>query len=68
VRLVLRTHDGVDVYMTYSGIGLDGGARLHTAPLFETGDQRYAWLNAVQGVGTGSFDGTTVRYSVYALA
>jgi hypothetical protein len=68
VRLLLRTDDGADIYMSYSGVGLDGGARLRTAPLFETGDERYAWLNTVQAVSTGSSDGTTVGYQVYALS
>jgi Protein of unknown function (DUF3237) len=68
VRVLLRTDDGADIYMSYSGIGLDGGARLRTAPQFETGDERYTWLNAVQAVGTGSSDGTAVDYQVYALA
>ena len=68
VRVLLRTDDGADIYMTYSGIGLDGGARLRTAPLFETGDERYAWLNAIQAVGTGSSDGKVVDYQVYALS
>ena len=67
VRVLLRTEDGADVYMSYSGIGLDGGASLRTAPRFETGDERYTWLNAVQGVATGSSDGTVVDYQVYAL-
>jgi hypothetical protein len=68
VRVLLRTDDGADVYMSYSGIGLDGGSRLRTAPLFETGDERYAWLNTVQAVATGSADGAVVDYQVYALA
>jgi hypothetical protein len=67
VRLLLRTDDGADIYMSYTGVGLDGGARLRTAPLFETGDERYAWLNTVQAVSTGSSDGTAVDYQVYAL-
>ena len=69
VRLLLRTDDGADIYMTYTGVGLDMGAQLRTAPLFETGDERYAWLNKVQAVGTGSSaDGSVVDYQVYALA
>ena len=68
VRLLLRTEDGADIYMSYSGVGLDMGARLRTAPLFETGDERYAWLNAIQAVGLGSSDGTVVDYTVYAVS
>ena len=68
VRLLLRTDDGADIYMSYSGIGLEMGARLRTAPLFETGDERYAWLNSIQAVGTGSSDGKVVDYQVYAVS
>jgi hypothetical protein len=67
VRLLLRTDDGADIYMSYSGVGLEGGARLRTAPVFEAGDERYTWLNTVQAVSTGSSDGTAVVYQLYAL-
>lgn len=67
VRVLLRTDDDADIYMSYPGIGLDGGSRLRIAPQFETGDERYAWLNAVQAVGTGSSDGTVVDYQVYEV-
>jgi len=70
VRLVLRTHDGVDILMTYSGIGMregDGVMHVRTAPLFETGDDRYAWLNLVQAVAHGRAGEGAVTYDVYAL-
>jgi hypothetical protein len=68
VRLLLRTDDGADIYMSYAGVGLEMGARLRTAPLFETGDERYAWLNSIQAVGTGSSDGKVVDYQVHAVS
>ena len=55
VRLVLQTDDGALVYMAYSGIGhraADGSMNIRTAPLFETGDERYGWLNGIQAVPT----------------
>ncbi len=69
VRIVLTTHDGAHIVMTYTGIGVrtPGGLQLRTAPLFETGDERYAWLNAVQAVGIGSSAPGSVTYQVYAL-
>ncbi len=69
VRLTLQTADGAVLYMSYTGIGIRQGERnaLRTAPLFETGDERYAWLNTVQAVGTGSSGGESVTYDVYAL-
>jgi hypothetical protein len=72
VRVTLRTEDGALILMTYSGIGVRREDRftIHTAPLFETGDERYAWLNNVQAVGVGTgVPGPPpgVRYDVYAL-
>ena len=69
VRIVLQTDDGATIYMSYFGLvtPTEGGARARSAPLFETGDERYAWINDVQGVGIGEVDGTTVRYQVYEL-
>ena len=57
VRLTIRTDDGALIYMTYGG-RLDlsnpaAGITAYVAPVFETGDERYAWLNAVQAVGKG---------------
>ncbi len=67
VRLLLRTDDGADILMTYRGVSVDGGATIRAAPRFETGDPRYAWLNALQGVATGSSGGGQVTYEVYGL-
>ena len=65
VRLVLRTDDDATIFMYYGGILVDGQAR--SAPYFETGDERYAWLNNVQGVGIGGIAATGPTYEVYAL-
>ena len=67
VRLLLETDDGAVILMTYKGVGVDGGKTLRTAPLFETSDERYAWLNNVQGVATGGTIEGGVRYEVYQL-
>jgi len=69
VRLTLLTDDGAFILMTYSGIGVpaQGAMALRTAPQFETGDERYAWLNNVQAVGIGTFGRGTVTHDVYAL-
>ena len=69
VRLTLRTDDGAVILVTYNGIGraTDAGASLRIAPLFETGDSRYAWLTRLQAVGVGERVGTTVTYDIYAL-
>jgi hypothetical protein len=69
VRMTLRTDDGALVLVTYNGIGQTtaAGASLRAAPLFETGDQRYAWLTRLQAVAVGERVGTDVKYNVYAL-
>ena len=69
VRLTLKTDDGALILATYNGVGqtTSAGASLRMAPLFETGDSRYAWLTRLQAVGVGERVGTTVRYDVYAL-
>ena len=69
VRLLLETDDGAVILMTYKGQFTEGGKSLRTAPLFETGDPRYVWLNTVQAVGIGAANDTQdeVSYEVYAL-
>ncbi len=69
VRIMLRTDDGADIFMRYEGIGVrvDGQLKLATAPLFETGDERYAWLNNTQAIGTGSSANNVVTYDIFAV-
>jgi Protein of unknown function (DUF3237) len=69
VRVTLLTDDGAVILMTYSGIGVpaEGAMALRTAPQFETGDERYGWLNNIQAVGIGTFGRGTVTHDVYAL-
>ena len=70
VRVLFETHDGALVFMQYHGrvdLSAGGGAPVYATPRFETGDERYRWLNRVQAVGKGMFDGTTLDYQVYEL-
>ena len=70
VRLCLLTDDGAAIYMTYTGLGrreADGSTVIRTVPRFETGDERYAWLNNVQAVSHGTTGPGTVTYDVYGL-
>ena len=54
-RLTLKTDDRAPILVTYNGIRqtTNAGASLQIAPLFETGDSRYAWLTRPQAVGVG---------------
>jgi len=38
-----------------------------TAPVFETGDERYAWLNRILAVGVGRLTGTGVAYRIHEV-
>ena len=70
VRLCLLTDDGASIFMTYTGLGrreADGSTNIRTVPRFETGDERYAWLNSIQAVGHGTTAKGTVTYDVYGL-
>ena len=70
VRALLETHDGALVYAQYNGrvdLAAGAGAPVYATPRFETGDERYRWLNKIQAVGKGAFDGTTLVYELFEL-
>lgn len=71
VRAQIRTDDGALVYAHYLG-RTDGreavkGAPMYVAPTFETGDERYAWLNRIQAVGKGIISGESLTYEWYEV-
>ena len=71
VRATLETDDGALIYSFYRG-RLDvsqplGSAPIYAAPLYETGDERYAWINKIQAVGKGTTDGQILEYEIYEL-
>jgi hypothetical protein len=58
VRWAIRTDDGAIIFMEYRGRAdtsqsLDLPLTIYVAPLFETADERYLWLNRTQAVGKG---------------
>ena len=70
VRLVVETHDGALVYVTYGGRFDAERGVAYSAPVFRTGDPRYAWMNRIQAVGRATFDAEklTVHYPmIYEL-
>lgn len=71
VRSVLETDDGALVFIHYTGrtdvSAGPGNAPLYAAPLFETGDERYRWLNRVQAVAKGRLAGSTLTYELYEV-
>ena len=86
-RMSLRTDDGADIYVQYGGViaiapadfaRMAAGETLTpeemyfvTAPVFQTADSRYAWLNHVQAIGKAvalkGGAGGHVRYEVFAV-
>jgi Protein of unknown function (DUF3237) len=73
VRETIRTDDGAAIFVQYQGRGdLSRGLQLpltvYVAPRFETGDERYAWLNRIQAVGKGTVnEDLTVDYEWYEV-
>jgi hypothetical protein len=79
---VLETEDGALIYLQYYGVARPnedrpaaqpgqtseyGDAYFMTAPRFETGDERYAWLNSLVCVAESKRTETGVGYRVYAV-
>ena len=57
-----------DFLLTYyrGRVDLSTG-RVYSAPLYDTGDERYLWLNAIQAVAKGTTDGTNLEYQIYEV-
>ncbi len=69
VRVTLRTDDDALLYCEYAGrIDLAAG-RVVSTPLFQTGDERYDWLNRIQFIGDGTLDPETnlLTYELYEV-
>ena len=56
VRLTLKTDDGEFIYVEYTGRMNTATGLIAVAPTFQTGSERYAWLNGVQAVSAGQVD------------
>ncbi len=74
VRFTLETDDGALVYVQYHGRcdvcgGLSAPGSVYAAPRFETGDERYLWLNSIQAVQKGHLDPETLQitYKTYEV-
>ena len=81
VRATFVTDDGANIYVQYygalvfnekvtaaleSGIPADfGDTHFVTQPRFETGDDRYRWLNSVMAVAEGRVMGNAVEYRIF---
>jgi hypothetical protein len=71
VRATLETDDGALIFNYYRG-RLDttqplGSVPIYAAPLYETGDERYAWINKIQAIAKGTTDGQQLEYDIYEV-
>lgn len=69
VRILLNTDDGQKIYMSWSGIAYTEHGTLvaRIAPMFETGSDKYAWLNRVVAVGVYRPSEGKVAFRLYRI-
>lgn len=83
VRAAIETHDGANVYVSYTGVlhmtpavmqavargetTEFGATYFYVSPRFETGDPRYAWLNGIFAVSQGRLGPSRVEYRVFEV-
>ena len=67
VRQTILTDDGATVYVSYNGRFDPERSTYTIAPSFETGDERYAWLNCVQAIARGSYVDGRMRYEMFEV-
>lgn len=68
VKITYETDDGALIHATYSGRLQFDTMSVYAAPLFHTGDERYAWINRIQGVAKGTFTAPdTLVYEMFEL-
>ncbi|HEY1312072.1 MAG TPA: DUF3237 domain-containing protein [Pseudolabrys sp.] len=82
-RLTLETNDNEKIYMTWKGLRhgpkdtidrvnrgeiVDPGTYyFRTTPYFETGSQKYAWLNGICSIATGSREASGRTIQVFQI-
>ena len=70
LRLLLQTDDGQKILMTCRGIAYtapDGALFARLQPLFETGAEKYSWLNKVVAVGVYRAMPGKIAYRIYRI-
>ena len=70
VRSLIETDDGALVFVQYYGrsdMSSNPTAPMYVAPRFETGDDRYRWLNPMLAIGKGVLDGMTLTYEFHEI-
>ena len=83
VRITIRTDDDQYIYCYYCGIleispeimeRIQNGEDVdpseyyfRTTPVFETGSEKYSWLNRIVCVGVGKLEHKKVHYKIYQI-
>ena len=73
VRVAFETDDGALIFSHCNGrVDMSAGsgvAPIYAAPLYDTGDPRYAWLNKIQAVAKGVItpDLSQLEYEVFEV-
>ena len=67
VRATIRTDDDELIYIIYRGIFDSSRDYFRTTPIFETGSEKYSWLNKIICVGLGKRGEGKVEYEIYQI-
>jgi hypothetical protein len=67
VKILLESDDGALIFCSYTGRLDIATGTAYAAPTFQTGDERYAWLNNLVAVGKGKTDQKTLTYELAEL-
>ena len=69
VRFTLKTDDGAFIYVEYGGRGNLAEGTIAVAPTFQTGYEKYKWLNSVQAIAAGQVNLETGKliYRLYEV-
>ena len=69
VRFTLKTDDGAFIFVEYQGRGDMEAGLIAAAPTFQTGSEKYAWLNNIQAISAGNVNLETgeLVYNLYEV-
>jgi hypothetical protein len=69
VRFTLKTDDDAFIYVEYQGRGDMAAGLIAAAPTFQTGSDKYSWLNGVQAIAAGNVNLETgeLVYNLYEV-
>lgn len=71
VSFTIKTNDDALIYVHYYGRADHSDGRgahpLYSAPVFETADPRYTWLNSILCVGKAQVVDQVIQYEIYEV-